>query len=433
MVARRLLVLALPVLLAPPQRLDVLGQGKHSVASPAFDCLVRQELLYDRAMQILPPSRLAERQAVFDALQLASACNATRPDRASPSVAVAKESDASDVVAVIRVSTTGSDSNGNGSAARPFASLVRAQVAARAVHRSAHERVIVQLAAGRYFLNQTLVLGPPDSGTIWRPEPGVAGKVILSGGMPLNGLNWTVAAGGSGNIMRASLPHGFPSFSSLFVHGERAVRARAPNGNMETSLCLNPQFMSSGRVGPQYCPSHFVPPAINGISQADPDFAFLPMLYREGCKDVPPHADATQYPECFGTIIEVAEPNRGVINPPRTPTKYTEGTSWQGGMNPHYTKFVGGVTKRWDPPEAVASIRSLYGGCMSGGIVPPMNCMSTDPSAAPGSAAANVSNLCPCTVPGGIKLLRNVTFGNTLGAKPWTDASTGIVHAFHPG
>ena len=119
---------------------------------------------------------------------------------------------------------------------------------------------------------------------------------------------------------------------------------------IETSLCLNPQFMSSGRVGPQYCPSHFAPPPINGILPNDPHFAFLPMLYREGCKGLPRNADASKYPECFGTIIEVAEPNRGTVNPPVTPTKYTEGTSWQGGMNPRYTKYVGGVTKRWAPP-----------------------------------------------------------------------------------
>ena len=128
-------------------------------------------------------------------------------------------------------------------------------------------------------------------------------------------------------------------------------------------------------------------------------------------------------------MIEVAEPNRGIVNPPRTPTKYTEGTSWQGGMNPRYTMFVGGATKRWDPPEAVASIRSLYGGCMSGGIVPPMNCMATNPTAIPGSADANATNLCPCTVPGGITTLTNETFGRAK----WANASTGIVHGFHTG
>ena len=66
---------------------------------------------------------------------------------------------------------------------------------------------------------------------------------------------------------------------------------------------------------------------------------------------------------------------------------------------------------------------------MSGGIVPPMNCMTSDPNAPPGSAAANASNLCPCTVPGGIKTLTNMTFGSTQ----WQNPGTGVVHGFHTG
>lgn len=387
---------------------------------------MRRELLYARATEILPPARASERRAVWDrcnATWLADEVEAGREPAGSRMVHTTAA-----VADVIHVATTGSDSIGDGSVAAPFATLARAQVAARAVRRQSNERVEVRLAAGRYFLVQTLVLGPADSGTTWTSEPDAVGKVFVSGGWQLRDLQWTGTAGG--HTMQASLTNapGRP-FSSLFVQGERAVRARSPNGHMETSLCLNPQFMSSGRVGPQYCPSHFAPPPLNGISQADPNWAFLPMLYREGCKGLPSGADATKYPKCFGTIIEVAEPNRGIVNPPKTPTKYSEGTSWQGGMNPRYTKFVGGVTKRWHPPEAVASIRSLYGGCMSGGIVPPMNCMSSDPSAAPGSAAANASNLCPCTVPGGIKIRTNETFGSGR----WANPSTGIAHGFHTG
>ena len=409
------------------------SQGKHSLASPALDCRLRHELLFAKARQLLPPARAAERRAVWDALQLTAACNLTAPAqhverRAGSDFALGRTLGGLADLPAIHVATTGSDRAGDGTAAKPFASLARAQKAARAARGSPGEPVQVLLAAGRYFLEETLVLTPEDSATTIRPEPG-GGEVILSGGRLLTGLRWEKADSGDGT-MRASLPPGPPlDFSSLFVQGRRAVRARAPNGNMETSLCLNPQFMSTGRVGPQYCPSHFAPPPINGIQPNDPHFAFLPMLYREGCKGLPRNADASKFPECFGTIIEVAEPNRGTVNPPFTPTKYTEGTSWQGGMNPRYTKYVGGVTKRWDPPEAVASIRSLYGGCMSGGIVPPMNCMTTDPSAPPGSAAANVSTLCPCTVPGGVKMLTN----ETVGRKPWANASTGIVHGFHPG
>lgn len=49
----------------------VAGQGKHSLASPSFDCTMRRELLYARATEILPPARASERRAVWDR------CNAT--------------------------------------------------------------------------------------------------------------------------------------------------------------------------------------------------------------------------------------------------------------------------------------------------------------------------------------------------------------------
>ena len=76
---------------------------------------------------------------------------------------------------------------------------------------------------------------------------------------------------------------------------------------METSLCLNPQFMSTGRVGPQYCPSHFVPPPINGIHQSDPAFSFLPQLYREGCERVPANADVGT-PHAAHGVTDVSRP-----------------------------------------------------------------------------------------------------------------------------
>ena len=229
----------------------VVAQGKHSLASPAFDCAMREQLLYARALELLPPSRSDERRAVFDALQLA-ACNATRPTvggrRAGSAYALGKPPavSAPQPAAVVHVATTGSDSSGDGSEQKPFATPARAQVAARAVRRDEHARVEVRLAAGQYFLETTLVLGPQDSGTTWSPEPGAAGEVVLSGGRQLKGLQWQRAGSGSDRTMQATLPRLDPHgvFSSLFVEGERAVRARMPNGHMERSLCLNPQFMS---------------------------------------------------------------------------------------------------------------------------------------------------------------------------------------------
>eukprot|EP01051_Picozoa_sp_SAG22_P003097 SAG22_NODE_146_length_17566_cov_17.597847_13_plen_643_part_00 len=414
----------------------------HQPATPEFDCRMRG-MLFERARQLLAPSRAAERQAVFDALQLGASCNesSSRPEAtaaaaAGSDFALGRPSTMApgNTAATFYVAAWGGD-GAPGSRASPFASLERARAAARAVERppgspgARRQRVSVLLRCRPedgprciFHLNRTLVLGPEDSFTSWGAEPGAAHQVVISGGVPLTQLQWQpvrpggATAGTPHGLQQARLPAGVAaSFSSLFVNGQRAVRARTPNGNMERSLCLNPQFMSSGRVGPQYCPSHFPPPPISGVNSWDLErWNFGPMLYREGCADVPPGADAKQFPECFGEVIEVSEPFRN-------------GTSWQGGMNPRYTKFVGGAQKRWDPPEAVASVRSLYGGCMSGGIVPPMDCITSNVDKTYPSMSSNVTNLCPCTCPGGVRV-PNTTFSRT-----WANASTGVAHAFHTG
>ena len=402
--------------------------------------------LQDRALQLLPHARAAERAAVFDALQLGSACN-----RTAHAAAVGRRIAGSDFAlaggagklggAMLYVALWGKDEGARavGSRAQPFATLQRAQMAARAVQRpaaGAEGRVAVLLRCRAedkppcvYQLTAPLVLTAADSGTFWGAEPGAA-EVVLSGGVPLDGLEWGPAAAGT-RVQRAQLPAGLPAaFSSLFVGGERAVLARTPNGNMERALCLNPQFMSSGRVGPQYCPSHFPAPPLTGLSPDRPGWVFEPDMYREGCKGMAVGADAKDYPECFGTVIEVATPYRNgtswQVPQPMDPTPhqlfchnvgslsavglqllrsaYSCFAGHQGGMNPRYTKFIGGVTKRWDPPEAVASVRSLYGGCMSGGKVPPMMCIVSDVNTAYPSLSSNRTDLCPCTVPGGVSV-----------------------------
>ena len=80
---------------------------------------------------------------------------------------------------VIHVATTGSDATGDGTAAKPFASLGKAQTASRAAAKPA----AVSVAAGKYFLNATLTLGSADSGVSYAAAPGAA--VTLSGGVSL--------------------------------------------------------------------------------------------------------------------------------------------------------------------------------------------------------------------------------------------------------
>jgi hypothetical protein len=84
----------------------------------------------------------------------------------------------------IVVSPSGNDSTGDGTEAKPFASLERARDAARAALK-AGQAADVLLHGGTYELNTALDLGPDDSGkaaapVVWHAAPGE--QVRLSGG-----------------------------------------------------------------------------------------------------------------------------------------------------------------------------------------------------------------------------------------------------------
>lgn len=122
------------------------------------------------------------------------------------------------------VSPGGSDSS-SGTMEKPFATLARAQQAAR---QSKGGLVIVR--EGTYYLPETLVFTPEDSGTEYRAAKD--GKVVLSGGMKFD-LKWTVWRGG---IFQASIPAGL-EMDQLWINGQRQWMARFPN--RETGEGLN--------------------------------------------------------------------------------------------------------------------------------------------------------------------------------------------------
>ena len=104
----------------------------------------------------------------------------------------------------------------------PVNTLADARDAARAQRRSGVKGTItVRIADGTYFLNETLVLGPEDSDTIWEAAPGA--RPVISGGRIIGG--WRKAAQGPRWTADAS----GPEFRQMFVSGRRAQRARTPN------------------------------------------------------------------------------------------------------------------------------------------------------------------------------------------------------------
>lgn len=122
------------------------------------------------------------------------------------------------------VSTSGSDTN-EGNAVKPFATLAAAQKKARQY--AGKEAVTVHIADGIYYLPETLVLTPADSGTVKKPVTYKAvneGGAVLSGGSLLD-LDWEFYREG---IYKAKTPAGL-GIDQVFINGRNQRMARYPN------------------------------------------------------------------------------------------------------------------------------------------------------------------------------------------------------------
>ena len=125
------------------------------------------------------------------------------------------------------VSPLGNDAN-PGTISEPFATLERARNAVRILPKQKGESVAVILREGTHYLPNTLVFtatdsGLPDAVIQYRSADGE--EAIISGGIELNGLEWTAYRDG---IMQTKVPAGF-STDQLFVNGQQMPMARYPN------------------------------------------------------------------------------------------------------------------------------------------------------------------------------------------------------------
>jgi len=129
------------------------------------------------------------------------------------------------------VGVNGSD-DGPGTKEKPFCTITRARDAVRELKRQGTPDgpVEVVIHGGTYFLTETVLLTPMDSGTaktpiIYRAAEGE--RVMLSGGRRIGGP-WKKEAG---DVWCADLPAttNVWNFRQLFVDGRREIRARYPN------------------------------------------------------------------------------------------------------------------------------------------------------------------------------------------------------------
>lgn len=130
----------------------------------------------------------------------------------------------------------GSDSNAGTSSAAPFKTLPRAQAAVRAALASSPATgVTVTLRAGTFFLSDTLLFGPADGGAsadapvVWAASPGE--EVVVSGGVDLSGRQWTPSATPHNGAYETTVGGAGSAITTLFVGGQREIRAKFPNGD----------------------------------------------------------------------------------------------------------------------------------------------------------------------------------------------------------
>jgi hypothetical protein len=124
------------------------------------------------------------------------------------------------IQATLYVSVEGCDSN-SGTENAPFKTVLRAQQAVREINQNMHGNIVVQIAGGRYFLNEPLLFKPQDSGTngfevIYAAAPGQ--QAILDGGERITG--WTKSEYDSW-VVKVD----FDAMRHLYVNKKRALRS----------------------------------------------------------------------------------------------------------------------------------------------------------------------------------------------------------------
>lgn len=124
----------------------------------------------------------------------------------------------------IYVSSNGSDSN-KGTRDQPLATFAAAQKMAR--EHAGKESITIYFSDGIYYLDETVIFTPEDSGSEKYPIVYCAqneGKAVLSGGMELN-LQWELYQKG---VFKTKTPKGI-KIDQVFVDGLNQRMSRYPN------------------------------------------------------------------------------------------------------------------------------------------------------------------------------------------------------------
>lgn len=126
----------------------------------------------------------------------------------------------------IYVAVNGSNTDGDGSEAKPYATLDKAREAARELSSDTHN-VRVSIGEGKYFVGEPIVFDAKDSNVTY-----VGDHAVLTGAKTLTDLTWENY---SDSIKVASVESG-QEIDQLFIDGEQQILSRYPNYDPEQVL-----------------------------------------------------------------------------------------------------------------------------------------------------------------------------------------------------
>ena len=195
----------------------------------SIDCGIRN-LAYQYAQKLLP--QYGQFQAVYDALQLHN-CNISLSSGKQHQVRPFRYQSYKEGVEIFVDAVNGDDSH-NGDIDHPLKSIEKALRLFRS--QAVKSATTIYLRKGTYYLKDTIRLAITDSGLTLAGYKDEA--PVISGGK-LYSFTWKPHQSKvypDLKIFTADLSQQSPvPFNQLFIKGRRAVRARYPNGNPETT------------------------------------------------------------------------------------------------------------------------------------------------------------------------------------------------------
>lgn len=218
---------------------DFTHSGTPLNITKSFDCGVRQNA-WKFGRQLLP--RRGSFKTLFDALQLGNGCGLPEPLDEDTWIPPYFPTPTNKSSCIFVDAKNGNDGSGTGSQNAPYRSISKA-VSQSTLLKPAVDGITILIREGSYYLTETILLRPEHSHLTVQNFEGE--KVIVYGGVPLHipksawklynvvHNTWVADLSSMDNSVLKLL--GGSSVRGLRLKGNRAIRAKFPNGDPELS------------------------------------------------------------------------------------------------------------------------------------------------------------------------------------------------------